>query len=285
MHDWPQQVEAQTPEGRLTNEPQPAVMARYPFTCALVTGASSGIGYEMAIQLATSGVQVIAVARRRDRLEQLAAQFKNIEVMVADLSTPEGVGQVESRISDSSKTAIDLVVNNAGFGSSGLMHEVDVDRLSREIGVNVLALTRLSHAAVNAMVPRGRGYLLNVSSIASFQAGPNSAVYSATKAFVTSLTEALHAELSGTGVRVTALCPGFTRTEFSDVSGTLSIATQVPEFAWLDATDVARAGLRDVARGRTLSIPGAIYKGLAAVSSAFPRALVRRITAFATGSR
>ena len=94
-----------------------------------------------------------------------------------------------------------------------------------------------------------------------------------------------HAELSGTGVRVTALCPGFTRTEFSDVSGTLSIATQVPEFAWLDATDVARAGLRDVARGRTLSIPGAIYKGLAAVSSAFPRALVRRITAFATGSR
>ena len=128
-------------------------MARYPFTCALVTGASSGIGYEMAIQLATSGVPVIAVARRRDRLEQLAAQFKNIEVMVADLSTPEGVGQVESRISDSSKTAIDLVVNNAGFGSSGLMHEVDVDRLSREIGVNVLALTRLSHAAVNAMVP------------------------------------------------------------------------------------------------------------------------------------
>ncbi|MEY3816659.1 MAG: hypothetical protein RI966_636 [Actinomycetota bacterium] len=260
-------------------------MARYPFTCALVTGASSGIGYEMAIQLATSGVPVIAVARRRDRLKQLAAQFKNIEVMDADLSTPEGVGQVESRISDSSKTAIDLVVNNAGFGSSGLMHEVDVDRLSREVGVNVLALTRLSHAAVNAMVPRGRGYLLNVSSIASFQAGPSSAVYSATKAFVTSLTEALHAELSGTGVRVTALCPGFTRTEFSDVSGTLSIATQVPEFAWLDATDVARAGLRDVARGRTLSIPGAIYKGLAAVSSAFPRALVRRITAFATGSR
>ena len=175
-------------------------MARYPFTCALVTGASSGIGYEMAIQLATSGVQVIAVARRRDRLEQLAAQFKNIEVIVADLSTIDGVAQLEARIIDSSKTPIDLVVNNAGFGSSGLIHEIDVDRLSREIRLNVLALTRLSHAAAKSMVPRGRGYILNVSSVAGFQPGPGSTVYSATKAYVTSFTEALHEEMRGTGV-------------------------------------------------------------------------------------
>ncbi|NDA96973.1 MAG: SDR family NAD(P)-dependent oxidoreductase, partial [Actinobacteria bacterium] len=163
-------------------------MARYPFTCALVTGASSGIGHEMAVQLAASGVHVIAVARRADRLEQLASQFKNIEVMVADLTSAVGLASVEARIADASLTPIDLVVNNAGFGSSGLMHEIDVDRLSREVQLNVGALTRLSHAAIRAMVPRGRGYLLNVSSVASFQASPRLAVYSATKAYVTSLT-------------------------------------------------------------------------------------------------
>ena len=253
-------------------------MAKYPFTCALVTGASSGIGQEIAVQLGMSGVPLVVVSRRADRLEALAARFKNVEVIVADLSTTDGVAQVEARIVDSSKTPIDLVVNNAGFGSSGLMHEIDLDRLSREIHVNILALTRLSHAAIKAMVPNGRGYLLNVSSVASFQPGPGSTVYSATKAYVTSFTEALHEELRGTGVRVTALCPGFTRTEFSDVSGTNSISSQVPNFAWLEATDVAREGLRAVTRGKALCIPGALYNGVSAFSGASPRALVRRIT-------
>ena len=253
-------------------------MAKYPFTCALVTGASSGIGQEIAVQLGMSGVPLVLVARRVDRLEALAARFKSVEVIVADLSTTDGVAQVEARIVDSSKTPIDLVVNNAGFGSSGLMHEIDLERLSREVGVNILALTRLSHAAIKAMVPNGRGYLLNVSSVASFQPGPRAAVYSATKAYVTSLTEALHEELRGTGIRVTALCPGFTRTEFSDVSGTNSISSQVPNFAWLEATDVAREGLRAVTRGKALCIPGALYKGVSAFSNSSPRSLVRRIT-------
>ena len=260
-------------------------MAKYPFTCALVTGASSGIGQEIAVQLAMSGVSLVVVARRADRLEALAARFKNVEVIVADLSTTDGVAQVEARIADATLTPIDLVVNNAGFGSSGLMHEIDVDRLSREIHVNILALTRLSHAAIKAMVPNGRGYLLNVSSVASFQTGPGSTVYSATKAYVTSFTEALHEELRGTGVRVTALCPGFTRTEFSEVSGTNSIASQVPNFAWLEATDVAREGLRAVTRGKALCIPGALYKGVSAFSNSSPRALVRRITALPTRRR
>ena len=260
-------------------------MAKYPFTCALVTGASSGIGQEIAVQLGMSGVSLVLVARRADRLESLAARFKNVEVIVADLSTIDGVGLVEARIVDSSKTPIDLVVNNAGFGSSGLMHEIDLERLSREIGVNILALTRLSHAAAKLMVPQGRGYILNVSSVAGFQPGPGSAVYSATKAYVTSFTEALHEELRGTGVRVTALCPGFTRTEFSEVSGTNSIASQVPNFAWLEATDVAREGLRAVTRGKALCIPGALYKGVSAFSGASPRALVRRITALPTRRR
>ncbi|CAB4763590.1 MAG: SDR family NAD(P)-dependent oxidoreductase [Actinobacteria bacterium] len=202
-----------------------------------------------------------------------------------DLSTDVGVVLVQARIVDSSKTPIDLVVNNAGFGSSGLMHEIDVERLSREIHVNILALTRLSHAAVKAMVPNGRGYLLNVSSVASFQPGPGSTVYSATKAYVTSFTEALHEELRGTGVRVTALCPGFTRTEFSEVSGTNSISSQVPNFAWLEATDVAREGLRAVTRGKALCIPGALYKGVSAFSNSSPRSLVRRITALPSRRR
>lgn len=260
-------------------------MAKYPFTCALVTGASSGIGYEMSVQLATSGVRVIAVARRRDRLEELARQFKNVEVLVADLTTDSGLATVEVRILDASATPIDLVVNNAGFGSSGLMHEVDADRLSREVQLNVGALTRLSHAAIRAMVPRGRGYLLNVSSVASFQASPKLAVYSATKAYVTSLTEALHEEMRGTGVRVTALCPGLTRTEFQSISSTENYSRDFPSFAWLDVTDVARAGLRDVARGRVLSVPGLLYKVLVTVSDLAPRFLVRRISSFATGRR
>ena len=260
-------------------------MAKYPFTCALVTGASSGIGHEMAIQLATSGVHVIAVARRADRLEQLASQFKNVEVMVADLTSAVGLASVEARIADATKTPIDLVVNNAGFGSSGLMHEIDVDRLSREVQLNVGALTRLSHAAIRAMVPRGRGYLLNVSSVASFQASPRLAVYSATKSYVTSLTEALHEEMRGSGVRVTALCPGLTRTEFQNISSTEQYSRDFPSFSWLDVTDVARAGLRDVARGRALSVPGALWKALVVISDLAPRFLVRRISAFATGRR
>jgi len=260
-------------------------MAKYPFTCALVTGASSGIGYEMSVQLATSGVRVITVARRRDRLEELARQFKNVEVLVADLTSDAGLATVEARILDASATPIDLVVNNAGFGSSGLMHEIDADRLSREVQLNIGALTRLSHAAIRAMVPRGRGYLLNVSSVASFQPSPKLAVYGATKAYVTSLTEALHEEMRGTGVRVTALCPGLTRTEFQSISSTERYSRDFPEFAWLDATDVARAGLRDVARGRVLSVPGALYKALVTVSDLMPRAVVRRISSFATGRR
>ena len=260
-------------------------MAKYPFTCALVTGASSGIGHEMAMQLATSGVHVIAVARRADRLELLASQFKNVEVLVADLTSTAGLGLVESRIADATLKPIDLVVNNAGFGSSGLMHEIDVDRLSREINLNVGALTRLSHAAVKVMAPRGRGYLLNVSSVASFQASPRLAVYSATKAYVTSLSEALYEEMRGTGVRVTALCPGLTRTEFQSISSTEQYSRDFPSFSWLDVTDVARAGLRDVARGRALSVPGALYKALVTVSDLAPRFLVRRISAFATGRR
>ncbi len=252
-------------------------MTSYPFNSALVTGASSGIGEAMVRLLGDAGVAQIIVARRADRLHELAGKYSNVEVLAVDLTTFTGVDAVVERIMDPAQP-IDLVVNNAGFGTSGEFHTLDADRLEDEIALNVAALTRISRAALGVMVPRRRGYLLNVSSVAGFQPAPKLAVYAATKAYVTSLSESLHEEARGTGVKVTALCPGLTRTEFQSVSNTESYATQYPSFAWLTATAVAEAGLRDVAKGRALSIPGALYKGLSAASGATPRGLARRLS-------
>jgi short-subunit dehydrogenase len=251
--------------------------ASFPFTSALVTGASSGIGREMVRLLGEAGVPQVIVARRTDRLRELAARFGDVEVLAADLTTDDGVRVVADRITSADRP-IDLVVNNAGFGTSGSFHELDADRLDEEIAVNVRALTRLSRAALGAMVPRGRGHLLNVSSVVSFQPAPQLAVYAATKAYVTSLTESLHEEVRGTGVKVTALCPGLTRTEFQSVSNTDHYSTNYPQFAWLEAADVARAGLEDVAKGRALSVPGVLYKGLAIATGITPRGLARRLS-------
>lgn len=245
------------------------------YSSAVVTGASSGIGEAMARQLGRAGVPTVVVARRADRLEALAAEFASIEVLVADLTTDEGVAAVEALIAS---RGVDLVVNNAGFGTSGPFHTLDPDRLDREIALNVRALTRLSHAALRAMVPARRGHLLNVSSVASFQPAPSLAVYAATKAYVTSLTESLHEEVRGTGVRVTALCPGLTRTEFISVSNPSGRTTTYPEFMWLDADTVAAAAFDDLRRGKALSVPGAIYRMLVSISSVTPRAVARRLS-------
>jgi short-subunit dehydrogenase len=252
-------------------------MTTFPFTSALVTGASSGIGEAMAELLGEAGVPTVVVARRRDRLDEIAARFDHVEVLDADLTTADGLAAVVARVGDSA-LPIDLVVNNAGFGTSGDFHTLDVDRLDREVQLNIAALTRLSHAALASMIPRGRGYLLNVSSVASFQPAPKLAVYAATKAYVTSLTESLHEEVRGTGVHVTALCPGLTRTEFQSVSNSDSYASQYPTFAWLESREVAQAGLDDVAKGKALSVPGVLYKGMVSGSSILPRSLARRLS-------
>ncbi|MFM7044638.1 MAG: SDR family NAD(P)-dependent oxidoreductase [Ilumatobacteraceae bacterium] len=250
-------------------------MASLPFESALVTGASSGIGEAMARLLGRAGIPTVIVARRQDRLAALAAEHPALEPLDADLATEHGVSLAERAIVE---RGIDLVVNNAGFGTSGTFHSLDPDRLDREIALNIRALTRLSHAALRTMVPRGRGHLLNVSSVASFQPAPNLAVYAATKAFVTSLTESLHEEARGSGVKVTALCPGLTRTEFISVSSPDGRSATYPEFMWLESEQVAAAALADVARGRALSIPGAVYRGLVAASSVTPRSLARRLS-------
>ncbi|HEY0518372.1 MAG TPA: SDR family oxidoreductase [Ilumatobacteraceae bacterium] len=248
----------------------------YPFTSALITGASSGIGEAMVRLLGEAGIPQVVVARRVDRLKELASRYDGVDVAVADLTTPEGVQIVVRRVTDPERP-IDLVVNNAGFGTSGEFHTLDAERLGREIALNVSALTAISRAALGAMVPRRNGYLLNVSSVASFQPAPKLAVYAATKAYVTSLTESLHEEMRGTGVHVTALCPGLTRTEFQSSSGSDSYTGDYPSFAWLTAEEVAAAGLHDVAKGRALSIPGAFYKSMVTASSIAPRGLTRRV--------
>jgi len=260
-------------------------MTKAPFSHALVTGASSGIGESIAHKLGKAGVGMVLVARRKDRLAAIAAQYPNVEVLAADLTTDAGLGAVLDRLRDTTRPVIDLVVNNAGFGTSGPFVSADADRLSREISLNINALTRISHEAVRQMQPRGRGYLLNVSSVASFQPGPALAVYAATKAFVTSFTEALHEELRGSGIRVTALCPGLTHTEFQSISNTSGLESGFPEFAWMSADDVARDGLRAVADGKAICVPGLVNKSLATVSTFTPRGLARRIAGLATRLR
>ena len=252
-------------------------MSRYPFTSALVTGASSGIGAEIARLLGESGVPTVLVARRGDRLREIADRYDGFEVLEADLGTLEGQAITAERIASDDRP-VDLVVNNARFGTSGVFHELDVDRLAGEVELNVKALTVLSHAALSAMVPRGRGYLMNVSSVASFQASPGLGVYAATKAYVTSLTEALHSEVQDAGVHVTALCPGLTRTEFQDHSNTTGLASRIPDLAWTTVEQVASTGLRDVASNRTISVPGTLYKVAVTSSDLLPRSITRWVS-------
>ncbi|MFZ9076772.1 MAG: SDR family NAD(P)-dependent oxidoreductase [Ilumatobacteraceae bacterium] len=260
-------------------------MTKAPFSHALVTGASSGIGEAIAHKLGKAGVGMVLVARRKERLDGLAARYPNVEVLAADLTTAEGLDSVLARLGDTTLPVVELVVNNAGFGTSGSFSAADPERLSREISLNINALTRISHEAIRQMQPRGRGYLLNVSSIASFQPGPDLAVYAATKAFVTSLTQALHEELRGSGIRVTALCPGLTHTEFQSISNTSGLESSFPEFAWMSADDVARDGLRAVAAGKAICVPGLVNKSLATVSTFTPRGVARRIAGMATRLR
>jgi short-subunit dehydrogenase len=252
-------------------------MTQYPFSRALVTGASSGIGEAIAHELGTAGVALVLVARREDRLQELAARYPGSEVLAADLQTPEGRSLVEQRLA-SEDEPVDLLVNNAGFGTSGAFATLDADRVQGEIELNITALTRLTRAALPRMQEAGRGWVLNVASVVAFQPAPYLNVYAATKAYVQSFSDGLHEELRGTGVTVTSLCPGLTKTEFQSVSNTSHYTKQYPAIAWLTAERVAREGLADCVRGKALSVPGAQYKGMVAIAGVMPRRLLRRIS-------
>lgn len=254
----------------------------WPWERALVTGASGGIGEAMARRLAAGGCHLVVVARSAPALEQLAGQLSDahgteVEVLPADLVTEEGVAAVEARLGEpGGRGRVDLLVNNAGFGTAGSFATLDPARVADEVRLNVLALVRLSRAGVPGMVARGRGAVLNVSSVAGLQPLPKMATYSATKAFVTTFSEALHEELRGRGVTVTALLPGFTRTGFQ--ARAHLERSRIPSFAWMDAGRVADAALAATAAGRAVCIPGVGWKVLSALTRPVPRSIVRRVT-------
>ena len=246
---------------------------------SLVTGASSGIGEAFARLLAERGNDVVLVARDQARLEALAKELEDAhgahaEVLPADLTDPAQLERVEARVHDRT-SPLDIVVNNAGFGTFGAFHTLDLDAEVREIQLNVVALVRLTHAAAVEMAARGRGGILNVSSLAGFQPGPMNATYGATKAFITSFTEAVHEEMNGTGVAVTVLCPGFTRTGFQETAN--APAGGVPGFLWQEADEVARTGLDALARNHAMVMPGLVNKTLGTFSQMAPSALSRRL--------
>ncbi|HEV2760122.1 MAG TPA: SDR family oxidoreductase [Acidimicrobiales bacterium] len=252
-------------------------MARWPV--ALVTGASSGIGRAIAVQLAVDGSHLIVVARRRDRLEALAEELRaahgvKVDVLVADVTVPEQLAAVEDRLRDGA-APVDLLVNNAGAGGQGAFAEIPLEWQESQIRLNVLAPVRLTHAALEQMLPRGRGGVLNVSSIAGLQPMPNVATYAATKAYLSSFSHALHEEVRHKGVSVTALLPGFTRTEFHDAGG--MNRSIVPGPAWMSAEVVARSALRAVARGRAQCVPGLLYRVLTGISNVTPWSVSRRV--------
>lgn len=244
---------------------------------ALITGASVGLGAEFARQLAASGNDLVLVARDRARLEALAKELHDAhgskaEVLAADLTDPSQLATVESRA-----RTVDLLVNNAGYGTFGSFHELPIDGEVGQIRLNIEALVRLTRAAAEGMVVRGKGGILNVSSLAGFQAGVMNATYSATKAFVTSFTEAVHEEMKGTGVAVTALCPGFTHTEFQARAN--APAEDVPGFMWQNPPEVVKAGLAGLAKNKPYVMPGPVNKMLGVLSDSTPRGLGRRVGA------
>ncbi len=242
---------------------------------ALVTGASSGIGEAFVRQLAAAGTNVIVVARRRERLETLAKGLSGIEVLVADLAADAGVRAVEARLAQGD---VDLLVNNAGFGNNGPFHTLHATDAANEIAVNIVALARLTLAATGPMVANRHGGILNVSSVASFQAAPGFGSYAATKAFVTNFSETIHEDLKPHGVKVTALCPGLTHSEFHATAG-IADYSGYPAFVWQSADEVAAYGLKALERNTCLAVPGAPNKVLTSVAGLLPRAVTRRAAA------
>lgn len=245
---------------------------------ALVTGASVGLGAAFVRALAAEGHDLVMVARRRDPLDELAADVTTrygvrCSVLPADLVTTAGCDVVVERLR-ATADPVQVLVNNAGFGIYGRFGDHELADELRMLDLNVRAVLALSHAAVQAMTARGGGDVVNVSSVGGFVPRGSGATYAASKAWVTAFTEALSQQLDGTGVRVCAVCPGYTHTEFHERAAV--DMSRVPSWMWLPAEQVVAEGLADLRAGKPVSVPTLRYKGLVAASKMFPRTLVRR---------
>jgi short-subunit dehydrogenase len=246
-----------------------------PPATALITGASAGIGDAIARELASRGHGVTLVARREERLRALAAELASAhgvraEVIRADLGDAADRDRLASQIEELG-LEVEILVNNAGFGRAGNVAESDRERLVAMVQVNCEALLDLQARYLPAMVERGRGTVINVASTAAFQPLPGSATYAATKAFVLSLSEAAHEELRGTGVTLTAVCPGPVRTEFTEVAGIGGAEDQVPGFFWMSSETVARSAVDAAEKGKRAIVPGLLNRAGALTGQHTPR--------------
>jgi uncharacterized protein len=246
---------------------------------ALVTGATSGLGAEFARQLAASGHDLVLVARDTARLDATRDELSRahgvgVEVLTADLVTDAGCAAVAARVTQASRP-IDVLVNNAGIGTYKPFGTADLATEERQLDLNVRSVLRITHAAVPVMTARGSGQIINISSVSAFVPRGANATYGASKAWVTLFSEALAVQLAGTGVTVTAICPGFTHTEFHERAN--ADMSHVPDRMWLDASLVVREGLADAAKGKPVSVPSRQYKTLVAATRVVPRPLLRAI--------
>ncbi len=239
-------------------------------TTALITGASSGIGLEIARVLAPDH-DLVLVARSAAKLDALATELGGARVIAADLSDPSAVAKIAAEIAD-----VDVLVNNAGVGDFGAFAEADADRTIAMIQLNVTSLTALSRVYLPGMLARGSGRVLNVASTASFQPGPLMAVYYATKAYVLSFSEALTEETRGSGVTVTALCPGPTASGFQ-AAADMELSPLVANKKLPTAAEVAAFGVKAMEKGDAVAVPGLLNKVMAAAVRATPRPVMRRL--------
>lgn len=226
---------------------------------AVVTGASAGIGRAFAEQLAERGYDLILVARRAERLSELGARLQErfhvrAEAFPADLACDADVDRLARRIEEVNR--VEVLVNNAGFGVSGLFYETDAEKNAAMIRVHVLAAVRLARAVLPQMIARNRGCVINVSSLASFIAAPGAVSYCATKTYLNCFSKALQYELGHTAVRIQALCPGFTYSEFHDLPDAKMDRRQIPGWLWMSSDKVARISLDAIGRRGVVCVPG-----------------------------
>jgi short-subunit dehydrogenase len=241
---------------------------------ALVTGASAGLGVEFARQMSKRGHRLVLAARRKERLEELARELGNARAVAIDLSKADAALKLMDDLTANGET-VDLLVNNAGFGLIGQFAELDAKRERQMIDLNAGVLTDLCRAVAPDMIERRSGGIINVASTAAFQPGPKMAVFFATKAFVLSLTEALHEELKPHGIKVSCLCPGPTRTEFGDVAG--FGGNGLFDRVAMNAAEVVETGLKGLDSNHAVVVPGWTNKVVAASTRFAPRPIVRKI--------